>query len=227
MTSATWSTSTQAAPGGLAGLLPAKFAPLAAIVLLHALVFYAFYSGMLHKVAQAALPHEVFVTFVTPPAPPPTALPKMAPLAPPTMPVTQPLPPVPVVVENTITPPPAAAAPSERVSAAPAPVSAPAALAAVTAPRLLTSGVEYVQPPQLVYPVTSKRLNEQGKVVLRVLVNEKGQPSQVTVHTSSGFPRLDEAGRQATLRTVFKPHIEDGRAIAVYVDVLLNFQLTN
>jgi protein TonB len=227
MTSATWSTSTQAAPGGLKSLLPAKFAPLAAIALAHALVFYAFYSGMLHKVAQVALPHEVFVTFVAPPAPPPAALPKMAPLAAPTMPQIQPLPPVPVTVENAITPPPAAAVPAERVSAAPAPVSAPAAPAPVSAPRLLSSGVEYVQAPQLVYPAASKRLNEQGKVVLRVLVNEKGQPAQVTVHTSSGFPRLDEAGRQATLRAVFKPHLDDGRAIAVYVDVLLNFQLTN
>ncbi len=227
MTSATWSTSTQAAPSGLAGLLPAKFAPLAAIVLLHALAFYAFYSGMLHKVAQAALPHEVFVTFVAPPAPPPAALPKMAPLATPAIAPAMPLPPIPVAVENTITPPPAAAAPAERVAATPAPVSAPAAPAAVSAPRLLTSGVEYVQAPQLVYPATSKRLNEQGKVVLRVLVNEKGQPSQVTVQTSSGFPRLDEAGRLATLRAVFKPHIEDGRAVAVYVDVPLNFQLAS
>ncbi len=226
MTSATWSTSTQAAAGGLAALLPAKFAPLAAIALLHALVFYAFYSGMLHQVAQAALPHQVLLTLVPPPAAPPAALPKMAPLAAPVLPQVQPLPPVPVSVENTITLPPAAA-PAERISAEPAPVSAPAAPAAVSAPRLLTSGVEYVQPPQLVYPVTSKRLNEQGKVVLRVLVNEKGQPSQISVQVSSGFARLDEAGRQATLRAVFKPHIEDGRAIAVYVDVPLNFQLTS
>lgn len=225
MTSATWSTSTQAAAGGLAGLLPAKFAPLAAIALIHALLFYAFYSGMMHKVAQAALPHEILVSLVAPPAPPPAALPKMAPLAAPVMPQVQPLPPVPVTVDNTVTLPPAAA-PLERVAAAPAPVSAPAAPAVVAAPRLLTSGVEYVQPPQLVYPSTSRRLNEQGKVVLRVLVDEKGQPSQIAVQVSSGFPRLDEAGRQATLRAVFKPHIEDGRAVAVYVDVPLNFQLT-
>ncbi len=227
MTSATWTTSSQAAPGGLAGLLPAKFAPLAAIVLVHALVFYAFYSGMLRQVAQVALPHEVFVTFVSPPAPPPAALPKMAALAAPMPAVTMPLPPIPVAVENTITPPPVAAAPAERIAAAPAPMSAAAVPAAITAPRLLTSGVEYVQAPQLVYPAASKRMNEQGKVVLRVLVNEKGQPTQVAVHSSSGFARLDEAGRLATLRAVFKPHVEDGRAIAVYVDVLLNFQLTS
>lgn len=226
MTGATWSSPTPAAASGLPARLPARFAPLAAIALLHVLLFYAFYSGMLHQVAQAALPHQVLVTFIAAPAPPPAALPKMAPLAAPLPPQLQPLPPVPVSVENTITLAPAAA-PIDRIAAAPAPLNAPAAPAVASAPRLLTSGVEYVQPPQPVYPATSKRLNEQGKVVLRVLVNEKGQPSQIAVQVSSGFPRLDEAGRQATLRAVFKPHIEDGRAIAVYVDVPLNFQLTS
>ncbi len=227
MTSAIWSTSTAAAPNGLAGRLPAKFAPLAAIFVLHVLIFYAFHSGMLHKVARVALPQAVFVTFITPPATPPAALPTMAPMAAPAMPVAPPLPPVAVTVDNAITPPPAAAAPAERVAAVAAPVSTPAAPAAVSAPRLITSGVEYVQAPQLVYPPASKRMNEQGKVVLRVLVNEKGQPAQVTVLTSSGFARLDEAGRQATLRATFKPHLEEGRAIAVYVDVPLTFALSS
>ncbi len=227
MTSATWSFTAEPAPRGLAGKLPATFTPLAAILLGHALLFYAFYSGMLHKVVQAAMPQAVMVTFIAPPATPPAAQPKLAPLVAPTAPITPPLPPVAVAVENTITPPPPAAATPERTAAVAVPVSAAAAPTAVSAPRLITSGVEYIQPPQLVYPPTSKRLNEQGRVVLRVLVNEKGQPAQVAVQTSSGFARLDEAGRQATLRAVFKPHIEEGRAIAVYVDVLLNFQLAS
>jgi protein TonB len=62
---------------------------------------------------------------------------------------------------------------------------------------------------------------------LRILVNEKGQPEQVLVQTSSGSARLDEAGRQAALRALFKPHIEDGRAVAVFVIVPLNFQLAS
>jgi protein TonB len=227
MTSASWSTTAQPAPNGLAGMLPAKFAPLAAILLGHALLFYAIYSGMLHKAAQVVLPQEVFVTFIAPPATPPAALPNLAPPVAMAAPVTPPLPPIAVSVETAITPPPPAAAPAERVAAVAVPVSAPAAPAANSAPRLVTSSVEYVQAPQLVYPPSSKRLNEQGKVVLRVLVNEKGQPAQVSVFSSSGFARLDEAGRQATLRAIFKPHLEEGRAIAVYVDVLLNFQLSS
>ena len=71
----------------------------------------------------------------------------------------------------------------------------------------------------------SRRLGEQGTVLLRILVNEKGLAEKVLVQTSSGSSRLDEAGRQAALRALFKPHLEDGRAVAVYVLVPLNFQL--
>jgi protein TonB len=70
-------------------------------------------------------------------------------------------------------------------------------------------------------------MGEQGKVVLRILVNEKGLPDQVHVQTSSGFARLDEAGRQAALRALFKPYMEDGRPVAVFVIVPLNFTLAS
>jgi protein TonB len=137
--------------------------------------------------------------------------------------------PIPAVVippaENTISvaQPPAAAAPvATPAPAVTAPVAAPPAPAT---PRLITSGVEYLQSPAPVYPAMSKRMGEQGKVVLRVLVNDKGLPEQVQVHASSGFARLDEAARQAVLRALFKPHVEEGRAVPVYVLVPLNFKL--
>ncbi|MDQ2989085.1 MAG: energy transducer TonB, partial [Pseudomonadota bacterium] len=106
-----------------------------------------------------------------------------------------------------------------------APAAAPPA--PVAGPRTITSGVEYIRAPQPDYPALSKRMGEQGKVVLRILVNEKGLPDQVTVQTSSGFARLDEAGRQAALRALFKPHMEDGRPVAVFVIVPLNFQMAS
>jgi periplasmic protein TonB len=61
--------------------------------------------------------------------------------------------------------------------------------------------------------------------VLRVLVNDRGQPERVQVESSSGYPRLDESGRQAAMRALFKPYIENGRSIPVEVLVPLNFQL--
>jgi periplasmic protein TonB len=209
--------------------LRAKFGPLATVIALHAALFYLLSSGLLDRVAQVALPQAVYVSFVTPPPPPkapPPAAPKTVSLAPP--PTVAPPPPVVQIapVQNTITlPPPAPAAAPEKaavVVAAVAPAAPPS-----TGPKTVTSDVEYIQPPQPVYPAQSKRLGEQGKVVLRVLVNEKGQADQVIVQSSSGSARLDEAGRQAALRARFKPYVENGHPVAVFVIVPLNFELAS
>jgi protein TonB len=60
---------------------------------------------------------------------------------------------------------------------------------------------------------------------LRVLVNEAGRAERADVQTSSGSSRLDEAARQAALRALFKPHLEDGNAVAVYALVPINFSI--
>ncbi len=214
------------APGALEKLRTMS-ARMATVVLAHAILFYAVYSGMLTRMVDAAIPHAVMVTFVAPVQAPPPAAPKVVPMAqiaPPAMPFV-PVPVVQVVVQqsNAIsashTPPPVVPAPVQAVAApAPAPVA--------SAPKTITSGVDFIQAPQPVYPQMSKRMGEQGKVVLRILVNEKGLPSQVQVQSSSGSSRLDEAGRQAVLRALFKPYIEDGRPVSVYVIFPLNFELT-
>lgn len=218
--------------GNTLARLRAKFGPLSAVVALHVVMGYLIYSGTLHRMVDIALPQVVNVTFVAPPAPkaaPPEVI-KTVPVAQVPPPVL--VPPVPVVqiaVQNAITVPqviPAVVEKSAPAAPAVAVVAAPVAPPS-TGPRTITSGVEYIQAPQPVYPAMSKRMGEQGKVVLRVLVNEKGMADQVLVQTSSGSARLDEAGRQAALRALFKPHVEDGRAVAVYVIVPLNFQLAS
>ena len=208
--------------------LRAQFGPLALIAAVHALLLYGIYSSLLHGVVKIATPAEVFVSFVAPlrPKPAPAPLTEVQALpppisAPPTVVVIAPL-------ENAISAPAPSALTGE--TSGPSAVIAVAATAAAAppasaAPRTITSGVEYLQAPQPVYPALSKRMGEQGKVVLRILVSEKGLPDQVMVQTSSGFARLDEAGRQAALRALFKPHLEDGRPVAVFVIVPLNFQL--
>lgn len=211
--------------------LRAKFGPLGVVLAIHALLFYFMYSGMLTRMVDAAIPQAVLVTFVAPPPPKaqPPAAPKTVPLAtltPPVLPQV-PLPVVQVAVQNVVTvsqaavPVEKAAAPVEKAvaSAPPAPVS--------STPKTITTGIEYILPPQQVYPPMSKRMGEQGIVVLRILVGENGKPNQVQVQTSSGFNRLDDAGRQAGLRVLFKPHFEDGRAVPVYVILPLNYQLAS
>lgn len=70
-------------------------------------------------------------------------------------------------------------------------------------------------------------MGEQGKTILRVLVNEKGQPEKVEIQRSSGFTRLDEAARLAVQRAFFKPFLDDGRAVAAYAIVPIAFTLEN
>jgi protein TonB len=50
----------------------------------------------------------------------------------------------------------------------------------------------YLQNPEPVMPLISRKNNESGVVGLRVKVSEKGEPLWVKVDKSSGFPRLDQ-----------------------------------
>ena len=220
-------------PHALGARLRRQAGPLAAIVLAHALFFYMVYSGLLHRLVQVALPAAVMVSFVdTPASSAPPAAPKLvalATLAPPALPQITP---VAIALPDAIALPAVAASSAVAAVAAPAAAAdpapqraAPAAVAAPSAPRLLATGVEYLLAPQPVYPQMSRRMGEQGKVVLRILVSAKGLPDQVSVETSSGFSRLDDAARQAALRAQFKPHLEDGRPVAVFIIVPLSFSL--
>jgi protein TonB len=207
-----------------------KFAPLASIIVLHVVLFYALQNGMLRQVVHAALPEVMMVSFVAPPEPPkptPPSVPKTVQLrAPQARAIVPPLPQLAVAPSEptiTVAQPPAEAAPA-AAAAAPVFVAAPAPPAPAT-PRTVSS-VEYVRAPQPVYPSISRRLGESGTVLLRILISERGLPEQVTVQKSSGFANLDEAGRQAALRAQFKPLFENGKAVPVFVIVPLNFQLS-
>ncbi|MGV7210909.1 energy transducer TonB [Oxalobacteraceae bacterium A2-2] len=205
-------------------------ASLVAILALHGLLFYACYSGMMSKVVHAVAPRVVNVSFVAAPEP---ATPE--PPQPKTVPVVQSMPtivpPMPLLniqqTEPTITVQQQQQPRNQEataVAAAPA-VAPPAPPAPAPASPRTISGVEYIRAPQPVYPAMAKRMGETGTVMLRVLIGEKGVPEQATVQKSSGSSRLDEAGRQAAMHALYKPYIEDGKAVPVYVLVPINFQL--
>jgi protein TonB len=100
----------------------------------------------------------------------------------------------------------------------------PAGLAAVGVPQLV-SEVEYVVAPQPGYPTASRRMREQGLVVLRVLVDERGKAQQLSIQESSGHERLDNAALDAVARALFKPYIANGLAQRVYVLIPIEFAL--
>jgi protein TonB len=73
----------------------------------------------------------------------------------------------------------------------------------------------------------SRRLGEEGKVVLRVRVSAQGQPLVVEISKSSSFPRLDDAARLAVERWRFVPARQGNEPIEASVLVPLNFTLSN
>lgn len=63
------------------------------------------------------------------------------------------------------------------------------------------------------YPPLSRRLNEEGKVVLRVELDEQGHVSAARVATASGFARLDEAALAAVKTWRCTPAQRDGQLV--------------
>jgi len=95
-------------------------------------------------------------------------------------------------------------------------------LGAVVPPRF---DAAYLQNPEPGYPMLSKRLGEEGKVLLRVLVNPEGLAEQVEVRQSSGHARLDQAALGTVRRWRFTPARRGADRLAAWVLVPLSFQL--
>lgn len=114
------------------------------------------------------------------------------------------------------------------VTQAPAPPAEPAPAFAPAAPTTLTQArfdADYLQNPAPAYPVLSRRLGEEGKVVLRVFVESTGRPSQIEVRTGSGSPRLDQAAQEAVWRWKFVPARRGLDAVGAWVLVPIVFNL--
>jgi periplasmic protein TonB len=113
-----------------------------------------------------------------------------------------------------------------RSSAAEAPV-VPAAPEPAASPTLTQArfDADYLQNPPPAYPAQSRRVGEEGKVVLRVLVEPSGRPSQIEVKTQSGSPRLDLAAQEAVWRWKFVPARLGEEAVSAWVIVPIVFNL--
>lgn len=95
-------------------------------------------------------------------------------------------------------------------------------LGGAIAPRF---DADYLQNPEPAYPSLSRRLREEGKVILRVLVNPEGVAEQVEVRQSSGHARLDQAALATVRRWRFIPARRGTEHLAAWVLVPLSFQL--
>ena len=75
------------------------------------------------------------------------------------------------------------------------------------------------------YPSLSMRMNEQGKVVLRVELGEDGRVAHSDIKTSSGYQRLDSAALNAVKTWRCKPAIRNGMAVHAIALQPFNFIL--
>lgn len=235
--------------------LPNFVLALCVVVLFHLAALWAVQSGLLLRAVQIIVPAEILSEFIEPPIPKitPPPPPPLTPPPPPPKQVQQPLmeknPPVlppplqsmaiadatpsPNAPAGVITPQPAAppiAAPVAEAPVAPLPPLLPPApaLPAPPAPakvELPSSDADYLQNPKPSYPPMSKRLGEQGKVLIRALIGVDGIAQKAEIKQSSGFERLDQAALTTVLRWRYTPGKRAGVAEAMWFNVPINFVL--
>lgn len=157
---------------------------------------------------------------ITPPPPPPVAPPPQlaVPESAPTparveAPAPPPEPPRPIEAPPPPAPPVVAAPPPAPPAPPPAPVVPP------------NFNADYLSNPPPAYPAVSRRMGEEGKVMVRVFVSTDGLPQKLELRTSSGFARLDEAAMDTIRRWKFVPARQGDQAVAAWVLVPIVFKL--
>lgn len=84
---------------------------------------------------------------------------------------------------------------------------------------------DYLKNPNPIYPQVSRRLHEQGVVVLKVRVGADGASDAIVLHQSSGSARLDDAALAAVKRWRFVPAKRGALAVDSWVLVPIEFAL--
>lgn len=83
----------------------------------------------------------------------------------------------------------------------------------------------YLANPPPDYPPVARRMNEEGKVVLRVHITVDGRADEVRPHQGSGSERLDRAAMDAVWRWRFVPARQGRKNVPAWVLVPIQFKL--
>ncbi len=84
---------------------------------------------------------------------------------------------------------------------------------------------DYLHNPTPSYPQLSRRMGEQGKVLVRVLVSAEGQVERIELKSSSGSRRLDQAALDAVKQWKFVPARQGDHKVPAWVVVPIVFTL--
>lgn len=187
---------------------PRKIVSIGLVVLLHALIGYAFITGLAYNVIKKAANElkTVDIKEAPPPPdkppPPPPPQQKVEPppvVAPPTIVKTTTV--APPVLATVPTPPPVVAPP---VVAPPAPTPAPVIHTVSQAAQAKGNPQSWVTQDD--YPPSALRENRQGAVTIAFTINEQGRIDGCSVTQSTGSSDLDEAAcRLVTRRGKYAP----------------------
>lgn len=115
--------------------------------------------------------------------------------------------------------------PSDPQPAVPVSVSMSHSTPTAPAAPKFVRAVSYLRAPVVEYPVASRRMNEQGRVVVRVLIDTQGRAVRVELEQASPYDRLNQAALRAAREALYKPHLEDGVPLVVWALVPLVFEL--
>ncbi len=182
-------------------------------------------------VRRTPRPRPVQPETIMPPPRPEIVEPVPAPPVP--APVAQPAPlpvPQPLASESLPMPELAPAADPAPQPPAPLPVAqapaepAPAAVEEVPLSQPLFAA-DYLRNPKPRYPMISRRMGEEGLVKLRVYVTSAGEPRQVELKESCGFPRLDQAALDVVRNWRFVPARRGEAPVDAWVVVPIRFTL--
>lgn len=204
------------------------------VLAVHAALFYFLWHQRLIPQPEQAL--TLFAELITSPAPvtPPKALPEPAPvkLQPAKKPAVKPKQeqlaaksPTPAEKKQA-EPAPEPPKPAEQVKeSAPAPAAPakPAPAAPVALSSELAVSCPKLTPPE--YPAISRRMGEEGKLILRVELDENGHIDNAKVLNSSGYERLDAAALSAVKSWQCNPSLRDGQPVRAVALQPFNFVL--
>ncbi len=210
----TYRTARRISAPGVAGIIAAHVAVIALLATLDVVPLPAPLATLMVQVITPAAPPA---PEITPPRPKPVER----------TPTPRPKPVAPVQPQLLAAPSDTPAAPAEipvfKETSSPAPAPAPApSTSAVSQPRF---DAGYLQNPAPAYPALSRRMGEEGKVLLRVFVEPTGRPSQIEIKTGSGSSRLDQAAQEAVWLWKFISARRGDEAIGAWVLVPVVFNL--
>lgn len=125
------------------------------------------------------------------------------------------------------------APPSERAVKAPEPeptpvqpVAEPKPVAAEPAPVIPPSAdAGQLSNPAPTYPSLSRRLREEGVVLLEILIKADGSVGEIKLKESSGFKRLDDTAIKAVAKWRYQPATQGGMAIDYWYEQPVEFTL--